>query len=69
MNSLVFYLRRPVIVDTDSESLAKSLNASKRWICFLPAKKYEENHDKLSNFFVAEKYGKVLLSDMPAPRE
>ncbi len=69
LNSLVFYLRRPVIVDTDSESLAKSLNASKRWICFLPAKKYEENHDKLSNFFVAEKYGKVLLSDMPAPRE
>ena len=68
LNSLVFYLRRPVIVDTDSESLAKSLNASKRWICFLPAKKYEENRDTLSGFFVAEKYGKVLLSDMPAPK-
>ena len=68
LNSLVFYLRRQVIVDTDSESLAKSLNASKRWICFLPAKKYEENRDTLSGFFVAEKYGRVLLSDMSAPK-
>ena len=69
LNSLVFYLRRPVIVDTDSGRLAKRLNASKRWICFLPAKKYEENRDTLSGFFVAEKHGKVLLSDMPAKEQ
>ncbi len=69
LNSLVFYLRRPVIIDTNSDSLEKSLIVSNRWICFIPAKKYEENHDKLSGFFVAEKYGKVLLSDMPAASE
>jgi hypothetical protein len=51
LNSLVFYLRRPVVVDTDSKSLAKSLTASKSWICFVPAKKYEENRNALSFFF------------------
>ena len=67
LNSLVFYLHRPVVIDADVNSLCRKLRESRPLVCFMPEKKYVSYRGKLSGFFVAERYGKVLLSNIVDP--
>jgi 4-amino-4-deoxy-L-arabinose transferase-like glycosyltransferase len=65
-NSLPFYLRRQVVMDTEEEILVQKLRGSEPCVVFMSAKRYEQHSRIFSPFLTAAKYGKVLLSNFAA---
>jgi 4-amino-4-deoxy-L-arabinose transferase-like glycosyltransferase len=65
-NSLSFYLRRQVIMDTDEEKLVRKLQGPAPCIVFTSDKRYKYHKELFAPYLTAANYNKVLLSNFAA---